>query len=483
MILSIFPVYYSVNKHPRNFLYLTASDAGSHLIGFAVTVYLARVLGPVGFGQISYAQAFLNYALLFGNLGLVTIGAREVARQQTNLDLTGDIVSIRIVLAALIFTVVTAVSLILPGTPVIRGLVIIYALTVFPFAAYLDFFFQGREEMGFISAGRIIQFGVYALLVFFIFRLSGNILAIPAVFFVSHFIAAVFLLVVYRVRKFVLPIRLINPNFGKLLAAAIPVGSAMIFYQIPLNLGPIVIKLFHTVSDIGMFSAVYKVVFSLLIIERVFYWLFLPIVSRQHQVMPERLPATFVFCLRIIFSLVLPIAAGGMVLAPAIVRFLYGSGYAPAAGILQILLVYFIATPINTVFGYGLVALGQERLFFKITALASVVGLIGVSAFGIFFGAKGVAIGLLLGEVLSLVLMKKKLTRVVRFDAMRYSFKPALAAGAMALFLILPVTSSLHLLLRTALGVIVYSVLLFIIGGFSIREIKELTGLFSSSGS
>ncbi len=464
-------------------MFLTASDAGSHLIGFAVTIFLARVLGPAGFGQISYAQSFLNYALLFGNLGLVTIGAREIAKNRTDRGLTGDIVSIRLVLAAAIFVAVTVISLALPSAPTTRYLVILYALTVFPFAYYLEFFFQGREEMEFIGAGRIIQFGSYALLIFLFFRSAVNILTIPMAFFISHVLAATFLLGIYYAKKFTLPIRLINPNFGKLLTAAIPVGSAMICYQIPLNLGPIVIKLFHTVVDIGMFSAGYKVVFFLLIIERVFYLLFLPIVSRQHREAPERLPSTFVFCLRVIFGLVLPIAAGGIVLAPAIIRFMYGQGYEPAAGILRVLLVYFIATPINTVFGYGLVALDRERTFFRITAFMSGVSLIGVIGLGIAFGAVGVAAGLLIGETLSLVLMKRELARVVRFGVTRHFLKAALAAGVMAAALALPMLDGLHVLVRTVIGVAVYGVLFYLIGGFSVSEFKDLTGLFSQPGS
>lgn len=472
-----------MKKHPRNFIFLTLSDAGAHFLGFIVTVFLARVLGPAGFGQISYAQTFLNYALLFGNIGLVTIGAREIAKNRTDRGLTGDIVSIRLVLGAAIFMAVTVISLILPGAPTTRHLVILYALTIFPFACNLEFFFQGREEMEFIGAGRIIQFGSYALLIFLFFRISAGILAIPKAFLISHVLAAIFLLGVYYSKKFTLPIRPINPNFGKLLAAAIPVGSAMICYQIPLNLGPIIIKLFYTVADIGMFSASYKIVFFLLIIERVFYFLFLPIVSRQHKETPERLPSTFVFCLRIILGLVLPIAAGGMVLAPAIIRFMYGPGYEPAAAILRVLLIYFIATPINTVFGYGLVALGRERTFFRITALVSVISLIGVIALGIGFGAVGVAIGLLAGETLSLILMKRELAHIVRFGVIRHALKAALPAALMAAVLALPMTNGLHVLVRTLIGIAVYSVMFFLFGGFSVREIKDLTGMFSQPGS
>jgi len=147
-----------VKRNPRNFIYLTVSDVVSHFLGFLATIYIARVLGAAGFGKISYALAFLNYALLFGNLGLTTIATREIARDRNNIVMVGDITGLRLILAGAIFIVILICGLVLPGEPNIKMLVVLYGLCVFPFAIHLEFVFQGREEMGVLSLGRIIQF-------------------------------------------------------------------------------------------------------------------------------------------------------------------------------------------------------------------------------------------------------------------------------------------------------------------------------------
>jgi len=464
-----------VKKNPRNFIYLTLSDAASHFLGFLATVYIARVLGAAGFGKISYALAFLNYALLFGNLGLTTIATREIARDRNNITMVGDITSLRLALAGMIFILLLVGSMVLPGDPETRMLVIVYGLCVFPFAVYLEFVFQGREEMGYLSLGRIVQYGSYVVALYLFLQNPSRILAVPAAFFVSYMLAAAFLLTVFFARGFTLPIRLLNPVFGKLLKAAVPVGMATLFYQIPLNLAPIVLGIFHSPALVGHFSAGYKVIIFLLIIERVFYYLCLPIVSRQHKENPERLPHTFAFFLRAIFSLTLPVTLGGIVLAPGIIRLIYGPGYENGALVLQILLLYFCATPVNTIFGYGLVALDRERKFLKVIALTSGLSLVSIIVLGIFLKGWGASLGLLAGELVSIFLMKRELNRVVKFPAARHFLKTLVPALAMSI--ILYFSSGLNIFLRGGLGVVVYAVLYYLAGGYSGKEIRELIGM------
>ena len=464
-----------MKKNPRNFIYLTLSDAASHFLGFLATVYIARILGAAGFGNISYALAFLNYALLFGNLGLTTIATREIARDRNNTAMVGDITGLRLILAGAIFILILAAGLVLPGDPNTRMLVILYGLCVFPFAFYLEFVFQGREEMGVLSLGRIIQYGSYVVALYLFLRNPSRILAVPMAFFASYVLGACFLLAVFFARGFTLPIRLINPVFGKLLKAAVPVGLATLFYQIPLNLAPIVLGIFHSPALVGNFSAGYKIIIFLLIIERVFYYLFLPIVSRQHKETPERLPHTFAFFIRVIFSLTLPIALGGIVLAPDIIRLVYGPGYDSAALVLQILLAYFCATPVNTIFGYGLVAMDRERKFLKVIALTSALSLVSIVVLGIFLKGWGASLGLLAGELASIVLMKGELNRIVQFPVARHFLKTLVPALAMSI--ILYFSSGLNIFLRCGLAIVVYAIMYYLAGGYSGKEIRELVGM------
>ena len=81
----------------RNFLALFLSDGITRLIGFAATVYIARLLAVEGFGLISYGVAFISYALLFANPGLSVIGAREVAKAPKDRRFIEETLGLRLV--------------------------------------------------------------------------------------------------------------------------------------------------------------------------------------------------------------------------------------------------------------------------------------------------------------------------------------------------------------------------------------------------
>ena len=88
-----------MKKVSRNFLAMFFSDGITRLIGFAATVYIARVLAVEGFGLISYGLAIVSYALLFANPGLTVVGSREVAKTPQDRRFIEEMVGLRIVLA------------------------------------------------------------------------------------------------------------------------------------------------------------------------------------------------------------------------------------------------------------------------------------------------------------------------------------------------------------------------------------------------
>ena len=55
---------------------------------------------------------------------------------------------------------------------------------------------------------------------------------------------------------------------------AMPVGLATIFNQIALYLPTVALGFFHAKVEVGLYSAAYKIVAMLLIIERVFHFVF-----------------------------------------------------------------------------------------------------------------------------------------------------------------------------------------------------------------
>src|SRR5438034_2052769 len=90
----------SFRQLASNFSYLTAGEAISKLFTFAAFSMLARVLGPNNFGYLEFTLAIMVFFTLLVDFGSSPYGAREVAKDQTQIgELSTTIVALRIVFA------------------------------------------------------------------------------------------------------------------------------------------------------------------------------------------------------------------------------------------------------------------------------------------------------------------------------------------------------------------------------------------------
>jgi len=90
----------------RNFSWLFAGAAGKLIFGLIATLYLARILGPLGFGQVSFALAVLAYFIMITDCGLQALGTREIAAgSEDKGQIVGKILTIRFVRTRQLFFV------------------------------------------------------------------------------------------------------------------------------------------------------------------------------------------------------------------------------------------------------------------------------------------------------------------------------------------------------------------------------------------
>jgi len=463
-------------KLSRNIGSLFLSDIVSRGFGFIVTVYLARVLTIRGFGLISYGLAFLTYALLFVNPGLTTIGAREIAKNHSNKKLVEEIIGLKMTIGFVVFVVFGVGLILIPGDPLTKKIIFIYLFSLFPFTILLEFVFQGTQDMEYIAASRFIHYLVYFVFIFLLVKGSGDVAKVPLSYFLGYALGTGFLLIVFSGRYGLLRLRFARRRWYDLLRISIPVGLATIFNQLLLNFPPVILGIFHCKEEVALFSAAFKIILMLLIIERVFYFVFFPVFSRQYRSEPTKLKSSFMFISKLLFAVTIPIAAGGILLSHEMIGFIYGVKFADAAPVLQLLLLYFIVTPLNTIFGYGLVAVDEQRKFLKVIFITSLINLFLIVVLSLYFKAQGAAAAIFVSELLGVILMNRELKKKIAFNTLKAAVKPTTAALIMAALLYR--LQDIHFLLRILMGVFVYIIIMLLIKGFSRSEYRKMKAVF-----
>ncbi|MBU0672283.1 MAG: flippase [Candidatus Margulisbacteria bacterium] len=465
-----------------NFLSLFTSEAVTKLFTFAVVIYLARVLEPAGFGELSFAMAIFMYFYMFSTLGLDILGTREIAKDKDNVfEYVCEIGLIKISLSLVSFALLTGFIFIFFPSSQMRWLILFYGLSLFPMALLFEWVFQGIEKMHFIAFSRLISSLAYLLMIFFLVKSYGQLLYVPLLYFVANLLAATFLLLflfsIYRKISFKIDLL----NLKKTLFFALPIGVSFVLAQVYYSFDVVMLGFMRNSVEIGYYNAAFKIYLFLVLFAGIYHSAMFPRISRLYQESPEKLPDIYTRSNRILALVAVPLMFGAILLAGKGMRLLYGEIYSPGILALQILLGGIVLQYINTGYHRGLLACGKERWYFIGVLVPVSVNILLNFIFIPLFGLYGAAVATLLGEVSALIVSYIAFNRIVTAPFLPQLVRPLIASLVMALCLIAGLRLGLGLAWLVLLGGSVYLIALAFVKGILLEDLFSVRAILFSS--
>jgi polysaccharide transporter, PST family len=418
-----------VKKPLQNFLSLVWSDLGSRAIGFFITVYLARVLGPAAYGLVSVGLAVLGHAQLLSSPGIQVVEARNAARPEgMSPERFGGVLVVRVVLSVLMLLIAWGAMCFLSLDPRTTAVLMWSLAVLFPLAIAPDWFLQGRERMGPLGMARVTGYLIYGAFVWLLVGSTVDVALAPAAYCAGSLGTAVVLWIAVR-REFVLPRITFDVRLWlAILRENLPVGFAMFVGQMVMNLPPLLLAVMWSNSEAGVYNAALKLVFLLLAIDRVLNALLLPAMTRVRETRPEDLARVTGLSIRIVLSLAGLIIVPGMFIVPTLLGLVFGGAYTGAESAARILLVYVGLTLLNSVAVCVLIASGQERVYSKAMVFGSIILAAAMVALTPLWGVTGTAIGAVIGELATVSFMMYAAAREVTVFIPAAFVRPVLAS-------------------------------------------------------
>jgi O-antigen/teichoic acid export membrane protein len=140
-----------------NTTWIVAEKVVRMAVALFVAVYVARYLGPHGFGVLSFAMSFVGLFAVFATLGVDEILVRNLVQEPDSFErLLGTAFTLRLVGAFALFALVTLAVQFTSSDKTTKALALIIAGgTLFQSFNIIDFYFQSRVLARFTSFAQI----------------------------------------------------------------------------------------------------------------------------------------------------------------------------------------------------------------------------------------------------------------------------------------------------------------------------------------
>lgn len=377
---------------------------------FLTVPYLVFVLGASEYGRIGIAQAVVSWISVIVDYGFNFTATREISTSRNNPQKVNaifwEVISIKALFTFLAFIFLLSITTFYQPLKAERNLMLLGFAMVFGQAILPDWFFQGMEDMKYISLVSSIPKALAVIGILFIIhspsQTESAMLIISGSYIVSGLAGLVFAISVFKIYW-------VRPNIFNLKAQiknGFHVFSTSVQGQIITGSSILVIGLVTDKATTGVYTAIEKLIRGILVLSQPFLKSIYPMACQKFA---ESWPVGLAFLakfLKKIECLVFLLSMIFMIFGSQIVSLIYGKGYYQYGYILLGLAPWIILN-INTNFlGIQyLVASGNAGAYNRSFSLACLTSLILYLALAPVFQEKGVIAAVLGGETVLLALI------------------------------------------------------------------------------
>ncbi len=365
-------------------------------VGLIVGVWIARYLGPNGYGQLSFAG---SYIMLFSAIALFGLESLVVRELVTNPSERGKILGtaslIRLMAGISSYLLALVVMLIIRPTDkltlllvaILGSSLLLQALDV------TDLWFQSRVVSRYSVISRAVAFFLSSCIKVAMVLLGASLTAITIATATEAVFAALALLVAYRINgeKFS-NWRWSSTWFNRLFTESVPMVLSGIVLMIYLRIDQVMLGILASASDVGQYAAAVR-------ISELWYFIPTAIVSSVFPALVKLIksdPDLFQLKLQKLYNLLAfigyAVAIPVTFISPWLVNLLFGTAYHSSAPLLSVLIWAGLFANLTVVRNAHFIALSLGKALLWSTTLGAVSNVL-LNLFLIpGYGAMGAAI-------------------------------------------------------------------------------------------
>jgi len=360
-----------------NYFSLTVLQSLNYILPLITVPYLVRILGPSKFGIVCFAQAFIQYFIIFSDYGFNLSAPKEISIDRENNEKISAIFSaiiwIKILLALISFTII---FLIIYFSDKFRADFYIYINSfgiILGNAIFPIWFFQGIEKMQYIMFLNIIVKLIFTVSIFIFIDSAEDYIYVPFINSLGQvFVGLLGLNII--INKF--GVRFLKPD---LKAIIFQIKNSFFFFlsRISLSIYSItntfVLGLFTTNEITGYYAAADKLFKAITMMNQPLVSVLYPYIARTKNISLYKKVFSIWTTASVLLSIFL------FIFSKNVTYILFGSGYSDTILIIKIFSFGIPIIFVSVMLGLPLLAaLGHSKYFNISVIIGSIFHILGL---------------------------------------------------------------------------------------------------------
>jgi PST family polysaccharide transporter len=349
----------------QNFSYLSALQIFNMMLPLVTYPYLIRVLGKETYGLVVFAQAIVAYLTILVSFGFNVSATREISIHRDNPEKLSEIVSsvliVKSLLLAIAVVLLGALLFILPQANGYKALFIVSLWACLYDVLFPVWYFQGIEQMKYITYLTLISRVIFLGLIFVWIRTSADYLYVPIISgigaVISGLVALYLIFIKHRIPFRWQPVGTLTYY----LKDSLPIFISNVSVNLYVSTNKVLTGAFLGMSEVAYYDLAEKLTTVLRMPQSILSQSLFPKVSKEKNVGFVK----GIFKLSMAMNVLLFVAM--VLLSKVAITLLGGSQMLPAQTVVIILAATVPVVAMSNIFGMQLlIPFGYNKLFSRV---------------------------------------------------------------------------------------------------------------------
>jgi O-antigen/teichoic acid export membrane protein len=452
------------------------------LLGLLGVGLMTRYLGKEQFGWYITTISFLQFLGILIDFGMIPVTAQMLSEPRFDKKkLFQNLLTFRFVTAVLFLALAPLIALFFPYP---REVKIAISFTTIAFLGIsmnqvLIGLYQKKLHMHIQAIGEVLSRVVLVGGLYFLMQRGSSFLPIIGIISLASVVYTAYLWI--HARK----LTDVTFAFDKTIWKAIitkmwPIAISIIFNVVYLKGDIILLSLYGSQTEVGLYGAAYRVIDILAQTAMLFMGIMLPLLayawSRDNA---KEFRVRYQQAFDTLTMLAVPMVIGTFILAEPIMLLVAGKEFAASADALRILSLAVGGVYLGAIFGHVAVSINKQKQTMWIYISNAVLTLIGYLIFIPLYGMRGAAWMTVFSELYAGFLLWQIVSRYTKAPLQLQRLRKILLSGA-AMAGVITLVPHWHVFLLVVIGATTYVLTLFALGGISIKTIREVISIKSA---